>query len=167
MSKKNRVMIILGSDSDLPLFEGAISTLNDFGISYRLRISSAHRTPERTSEMATNAATDGFAVIICGAGYAAHLAGVVAAHTTLPVIGVPIESSPLQGLDAMLSTAMMPGGIPVATMSLGKAGAKNAALFAVSILALADSDLAKKLVAFRENMKKAVEEKDATKGLDV
>lgn len=166
MSQKKRVLIILGSDSDLPLFEGAVSTLGDFGVSYRLRISSAHRTPEITSEIATGAAAEGFGVIICGAGYAAHLAGVVAAHTTLPVIGVPIESSPLQGLDALLSTAMMPGGIPVATMSLGKAGAKNAALFAISILALADENLAAKLIEYRERMKKEVQDKDAAKGLD-
>jgi 5-(carboxyamino)imidazole ribonucleotide mutase len=125
-----------------------------------MRVSSAHRSPARTAELAENAARNGVKAIIAGAGAAAHLAGVIAAHTTLPVIGVPIDSSPLNGMDALLATVQMPGGIPVATMAVGKAGAKNAGIFAVQILALGDSALRAKLGRYKKRLAKAVEEKD-------
>ena len=125
--KKPLVGIVMGSDSDLPVMDEALKVLDFFSIDYEVTISSAHRTPERTSEFSKNARTRGFDVIIAGAGWAAHLAGVIASETILPVIGVPIDSSPLNGFDALLSTVQMPGGIPVATMCIGKAGAKNLA----------------------------------------
>ena len=132
MSSKPLVGILMGSDSDLPVMEEAAKILKDFGIPYEMTISSAHRTPKRTSEYAQSAEGRGIKVIIAGAGSAAHLAGFIAAETTLPVIGVPIDSSPLNGLDSLLSTVQMPGGVPVASMSIGKAGAKNAGIFAAS-----------------------------------
>ena len=151
--KKNdsqpQVSIVMGSDSDLPIMEEAAKILNEFGVSYELRIISAHRSPARTAEYASGLSRREVKLVIAGAGQAAHLAGVVAAHTTLPVIGVPIDSSSLNGMDALLSTVQMPGGIPVATMALGKSGAKNAGLFAVQILALHDSDLQRQLTDYR------------------
>lgn len=154
------VLIIMGSDSDLPVMEEGAKVLAEFGVPYEMRISSAHRSPQRTAHLAAEAAGRGIRVIIAGAGMAAHLAGVIAAETCLPVIGVPMGGSALGGLDALYSTVQMPGGIPVATMAIGKAGAKNAGIFAVQILALADPRLKEGLKAFRERMAREVEEKD-------
>ena len=151
----------MGSDSDLPIMTEATKVLEEFGIGHELILTSAHRTPLRTTKFATSAAGRGIKLIIVGAGAAAHLAGVIAAQTTLPVIGVPIDATSLHGLDALLSTVQMPGGIPVATMAIGKAGAKNAALFAVRILALEDKDLQTRLSAYIRTMAKDVEKKQA------
>jgi 5-(carboxyamino)imidazole ribonucleotide mutase len=154
------VLIIMGSDSDLPVMEEGAKVLAEFGVPYEMRISSAHRSPQRTAELAADAAGRGIRVIIAGAGMAAHLAGVIAAETCLPVIGVPMTGSALNGMDALFSTVQMPGGIPVATMAIGKAGAKNAGLFAVQILALGDPRLMEGVKAFREKMAREVEQKD-------
>jgi 5-(carboxyamino)imidazole ribonucleotide mutase len=158
---KPLVLIVMGSDSDLPVMEEGARILAEFGIPCEVRISSAHRSPRRTAELAAGAAGRGIRVIIAGAGMAAHLAGVVAAETTLPVIGVPTGGGALSGVDALYAMVQMPGGIPVATMAIGKAGAKNAGLLAVQILALADGELAARLVAYRERMDREVAEKDA------
>ncbi len=131
---KPKVLIIMGSDSDLPIMEEAEKVLKKFKIPYDTTVASAHRSPKRTVKLTTEAEKKGIEVIIAGAGSAAHLAGVIAAHTILPVIGVPIDSSPLKGIDALFSTVQMPPGIPVATMAIGKAGAKNAAILAAQIL---------------------------------
>lgn len=155
-----KVLIIMGSDSDLKVMEEGAKVLNEFGVLFEIRISSAHRSPERTATLAAEAAGRGVRVIIAGAGMAAHLAGVIAAETSLPVIGVPIGGGALNGLDALYSTVQMPGGIPVATMAIGPAGAKNAGIFAVQILALSDKTLTQKLRAYREKMALEVEEKD-------
>ena len=157
---KKTVLIIMGSDSDEGVMRAAAGALDEFGVGYDMRVSSAHRSPKQTAELAENAARSGVKVIIAGAGAAAHLAGVIAAHTTLPVIGVPIDSSPLKGMDALLATVQMPGGVPVATMAIGKAGAKNAGIFAAQILALGDSALRAKLGRYKKKQAKAVEEKD-------
>ena len=149
----------MGSDSDLPVMEEASKVLGGFGIPYEMTVSSAHRTPKRTSDYARSAERRGIKVIIAGAGSAAHLAGFIAAETTLPVIGVPIDSSSLKGLDSLLSTVQMPGGVPVASMAIGSAGAKNAGIFAAEILSLSDAGLRAKLKAYRVEMAKAVEEK--------
>lgn len=142
MSETPKVGILMGSDSDLPVMEEAFRALDELGIPYEARILSAHRSPEESAEYARDALNRGLKVIIAGAGWAAHLAGVIAAATTLPVIGVPIDSSPLQGLDSLFSTVQMPPGIPVATMAIGKGGARNAAIFAAQILATHDERLA-------------------------
>ena len=155
------VLIVMGSDSDLPTMEEAANILTDFGVPFEMRISSAHRCPQRTAQLAHDASGRGIKVIIAAAGMAAHLAGVVAAETTLPVIGVPMAGGALNGVDALYATVQMPGGIPVATMAIGKAGAKNAGLFSVQILALADPALARKFAAYREQMAAEVERKDA------
>jgi 5-(carboxyamino)imidazole ribonucleotide mutase len=154
------VGVIMGSDSDLPLMQEALKILDSFAIAYEVHISSAHRTPARTAQFSKTARDRGLEVIIAGAGWAAHLAGVIAAETTLPVIGVPIDSSSLNGLDALLSMVQMPGGIPVAAMTIGKAGAKNAALFAVQILALKYPELQPKLLAYKQAMAAEVDAKD-------
>jgi 5-(carboxyamino)imidazole ribonucleotide mutase len=154
-----RVAILMGSDSDLEIMREAGKALASFGISYEMEITSAHRAPDRTASYARNAIERGIRVIIAGAGGAAHLAGVIAAHTILPVIGVPIPSTPLNGLDSLLATVQMPAGIPVATVAIGKAGAANAAILAAQILALADSDLAGRLHAHKEKLARGVEEK--------
>lgn len=156
---KPLVGILMGSESDLPIMEEAAKILKDFDIPYEITISSAHRSPKRTSEYARSAAERGIKVIIAGAGSAAHLAGFIAAETTLPVIGVPIDSSPLKGMDALLSTVQMPGGVPVAAMAIGKTGAKNAGIFAAQILATSDKDIQAKLKAYKEKQAKDVEEK--------
>jgi len=153
------VGILMGSDSDLPIMQESAAMLQEFGIEYEITIASAHRTPKRVIEYSQSAQKKGIKVIIAVAGWAAHLAGVVAAHTTLPVIGVPIDSSPLKGLDALLATVQMPGGIPVATMSLGKGGAKNAGIFAAQIIASGDVRIANRLKVFRVEMEREVEEK--------
>jgi 5-(carboxyamino)imidazole ribonucleotide mutase len=158
--KKPLVLIVMGSDSDLQVMEEGAKILTEFGVPFETRISSAHRSPRRTTKLAEEAADRGIRVIIAGAGMAAHLAGVIASETCLPVIGVPMGGSALNGLDALCSTVQMPGGIPVATMSIGKAGAKNAGIFAVQILALGDPVLVEKLKVYREKMTQEVEEKD-------
>ena len=137
---KPKVAIVLGSDSDYPVIQDALKLLDDFEISYEVTISSAHRSPDRTQRYAATLEERGVQVIIACAGGAAHLAGVLAAHTILPVVGVPIDSSPLKGLDALLSTSMMPAGVPVATVAIGKAGASNAAILAAQILARSDAE---------------------------
>ena len=161
MSQAPAVGIVMGSDSDFPVMSEAGKTLAKFGIAYEMEVLSAHRTPARAHEYATTAVKRGLKVVIAAAGAAAHLAGVMAANTTLPVIGVPLASSSLQGLDALLATVQMPGGIPVATMAIDKAGAVNAAIFAAEILALGDSEIARKLAAHKEDLAKAVAEKNA------
>lgn len=147
-----RVAILMGSDSDFNIMEHAVNVLRDFGIAFEVQVSSAHRTPERTAEYAKTARERGIQCFIIGAGAAAHLAGVVAAHSTLPVIGVPIDATSLRGVDALYSTVMMPGGIPVASMAIGKAGAMNAALFAVAMFSTTDEAIAAKLADYRKNM---------------
>ena len=159
MTSKPLVAIVMGSDSDLEIMREAGKALDDFGIAYEMDITSAHRAPARTSEFARNAAGRGIRVIIAGAGGAAHLAGVMAAESTLPVIGVPIPSSPLQGLDSLLATVQMPAGIPVATVAIGKAGATNAGILAAQILALSDQQLAKKMAEHKQKLAASVEEK--------
>lgn len=154
------VGIVMGSDSDLPIMEEAAKALRHFGIPHEIRVLSAHRAPAQVIEYARTAETRGLKVIIAGAGGAAHLAGIIAAETTLPVIGVPIESSPLHGIDALLSTAQMPGGVPVATMAVGKAGAKNSGIFSAEILSIYDGKLKKKLKEFKEAMEQEVMAKD-------
>jgi 5-(carboxyamino)imidazole ribonucleotide mutase len=157
---KPKVLIVMGSDSDIPVMEEASKVLQQFGVPFEMRISSAHRCPERTATLATEAEGRGIKVVIAGAGMAAHLAGVMAAGTILPVIGVPIGGGGLGGVDALYSTVQMPGGIPVATVAIGKAGAKNAGLLAVQMLALSDKNLASRLKEFKETMAREVEEKD-------
>jgi phosphoribosylaminoimidazole carboxylase PurE protein len=153
------VSIVMGSDSDLEIMREAGKSLEDFGIGYEMDVTSAHRSPDRTAEFARNAASRGIRVIIAGAGGAAHLAGVIAAHTTLPVIGVPIPSTSLNGMDSLLATVQMPAGIPVATVAIGKPGATNAGILAAQMIALADSGVAKKLNAYKEKLARGVEEK--------
>ena len=155
-----QVLILMGSDSDVSIMEEASKVLDQFGVAWEMRVSSAHRSPAKTSALVKAAAGRGVKAIIAGAGVAAHLAGVVAAETTLPVIAVPIPGGALNGVDALYAMVQMPGGIPVATMAIGKAGAKNAGLFAVQIIALSDSGLADRLVAYKAAMAQEVEEKD-------
>ncbi len=159
--KKIQVGILMGSDSDLPTMEKAAEILKHFGVAYFMTVVSAHRTPDRVADIARRAEEGEWKVLIAGAGLAAHLAGVVASHTVIPVIGVPMDSSPLGGLDALLSTVQMPGGVPVATMGLGATGAKNAGLLAVQILAAFDPALRKKLRKYREKQRKDLTEKAA------
>ena len=153
-----KVAILMGSDSDFGVMSKAVSVLKEFGIPVEVHVYSAHRTPEKVAEFATNAKDNGFGVIIAGAGMAAALAGVVAGHTTLPVIGVPLKSNALEGVDALLSTVMMPSGIPVATVAID--GSKNAAYLAVQILAVNDEELAKKVLENRQKQSAAVLVKD-------
>lgn len=154
------VGILMGSDSDFPVMSEAGKTLDKFGIPYEIEVVSAHRTPARAHEYATTAVSRGLKILIAAAGAAAHLAGVMAANTTLPVIGVPMGTSSLNGLDALLATVQMPGGIPVATMAIDKAGAVNAAIFAAEILALSDPEIARRLVEHKEELVRSVEEKN-------
>ncbi|MBQ8057182.1 MAG: 5-(carboxyamino)imidazole ribonucleotide mutase [Ruminococcus sp.] len=154
-----KVGIIMGSDSDLPIIEKATKMLYELGIPYEVHIYSAHRTPVEARDFAVSARENGFGVLICAAGMAAHLAGAIAANTTLPVIGIPCKSSVLDGMDALLSTVMMPTGIPVATVAIN--GGANAALLAAQIIAVEDNELADKLNAKRANDTKVVLEKDA------
>src|SRR6266542_5289249 len=156
---KPLVSIIMGSDYDLDIMREAGKALEEFGIAHEIDVTSAHRSPDRTAEYARKASGRGIKVIIAGAGGAAHLAGVVAAHTTLPVIGVPIPSTPVDGLDSLLATVQMPAGIPVATVAIGKPGATNAGILAAQILGVADAAVAKKLDAHKEKLAKSVEEK--------
>ncbi|PLX47826.1 MAG: 5-(carboxyamino)imidazole ribonucleotide mutase [Desulfobulbaceae bacterium] len=159
MASNEKVGIIMGSDSDLPIMMAAVDFLKKMGVDYEITVASAHRTPARAAEFAETARARGVKVIIAGAGMAAHLAGVLAAHTTVPVIGVPIDSSSLKGMDALLATVQMPPGIPVATMAIGKAGAKNAAILACQILSVADEAMAQKLADFKVEMAAQVDEK--------
>jgi phosphoribosylaminoimidazole carboxylase PurE protein len=156
---KPQVSIVMGSDSDLEIMREAGKALEEFGIGYEIDVTSAHRSPDRTAEFARNASGRGIRVIIAGAGGAAHLAGVIAAHTTLPVIGVPIPSTSLNGMDSLLATVQMPAGIPVATVAIGKPGATNAGILAAQILGVADTAVARKLDAHKEKLAKGVEEK--------
>jgi 5-(carboxyamino)imidazole ribonucleotide mutase len=156
---KPLVSIVMGSDSDLDIMREAANALEEFGIGYEIDVTSAHRSPDRTAEYAKAAAGRGIRVIIAGAGGAAHLAGVIAAHTSLPVIGVPIPSTSLNGLDSLLATVQMPAGIPVATLAIGKAGATNAGILAAQILALSSASLGKKMQAHKEKLANSVEEK--------
>lgn len=155
-----KVAIVLGSDSDYPVIQDMLKRLDDFNIEHELTISSAHRSPARTQQYAESLEKRGVQVVIACAGAAAHLAGVIAAHTILPVIGVPIDSSPLNGLDALLSTSMMPAGVPVASMGIGKAGASNAAVLAIQILARSEPALAERLHSYKKKLAEGVEEKD-------
>jgi 5-(carboxyamino)imidazole ribonucleotide mutase len=155
------VGILMGSDSDLPVMNQAAKMLDKFGIGYEMEVCSAHRTPLRAHEYATTAAKRGLKVIIVGAGGAAHLGGVIAANTTLPVIGIPVASTSLNGLDSLLATVQMPSGIPVATMAIGEAGAANAAIFAAEILGTADSEIAQRLAKHKEDMIRGVAEKNS------
>lgn len=156
-----KVAVIMGSDSDLPVVEGAITTLRDYCVPFEVHVFSAHRTPEKARDFSANARENGFGVIIAAAGKAAHLAGALSANTTLPVIGIPVKSSTLDGLDALLSTVQMPSGIPVATVAID--GAKNAALLAVEILSVNDAELAEKLATSR----KKASEKVLSKNYDI
>ena len=154
------VAILMGSDSDLPVMKAGCEVLKNLGVRYEVRVTSAHRTPEDTRDFILDAEQRGCAVFIAGAGMAAHLAGAVAAHTLKPVIGVPIDSGPLQGFDALLSTVQMPGGVPVATVAIGKAGAKNAGYLAAQMLALADEALHGRLLAERAANAESIRQKN-------
>jgi len=156
---KALVSIVMGSDSDLEIMREAGKALDDFGIPYEIDVTSAHRSPDRSADFAKKAADRGIKVIIAAAGGAAHLAGVIAAHTILPVIGVPIPSTSLNGMDSLLSTVQMPPGIPVATVAIGKWGATNAGILAAQILAVGDEAMAKKLHGHKEKLAQGVEEK--------
>jgi phosphoribosylamine--glycine ligase len=157
--RRPQVGIVMGSDSDLDVMKETVAILRNFGVAFEITVASAHRTPRRAAEFAESARNRGIKVIIAGAGHAAHLAGAMAAHTTLPVIGVPIDSSAFQGLDALLSTVQMPPGIPVATVAVGKPGAVNAGILAVQILAVGDPALSDKLADYKAQMAAKVEEK--------
>ncbi len=159
--EKTLVGVIMGSDSDYPVMAEAGRMLEKFGIGFEVEVVSAHRSPARAAEYAETAAKRGLRAIIVGAGGAAHLAGVVAALTTLPVIGVPMPSTSLNGMDSLLSTVQMPGGVSVATMAIGKPGATNAGIFAAQILALSDADIARKLVDYKKELDSGVAEKSA------
>jgi 5-(carboxyamino)imidazole ribonucleotide mutase len=156
---KPLVSIVMGSDSDLEIMREAATALDGFGIAYEIDVTSAHRSPDRTADYARKAASRGIRVIIAGAGGAAHLAGVIAAHTILPVIGVPIPSTSLQGMDSLLATVQMPAGIPVATVAIGRPGATNAGILAAQIIAVADASMAKKMDVHKEKLARGVEEK--------
>jgi 5-(carboxyamino)imidazole ribonucleotide mutase len=156
---KPLVSIVMGSDSDLEIMRESAKALEEFGIAYEMDVTSAHRSPDRTADYARKAAGRGIRVIIAGAGGAAHLAGVIAAHTTLPVIGVPIPSTSLQGMDSLLATVQMPAGIPVATVAIGRPGATNAGILAAQIIGVADSSIAKKLQGHKQKLARGVEEK--------
>ena len=156
---KTLISIVMGSDSDLEIMREAGKALEEFGIGYEIDVTSAHRSPDRTAEFARKARERGIRVIIAGAGGAAHLAGVIAAHTTLPVIGVPIPSTALQGMDSLLATVQMPAGIPVATVAIGKPGATNAGILAAQMIAIADESMAAKLREHKQKLERGVEEK--------
>lgn len=159
-----KVAVIVGSDSDLGVMNEACTTLEDLGIQYELRVASAHRTPHRVREYVESAEQRGIEAIIAGAGWAAHLPGVVASYTTLPVVGVPVDSSPLSGLDSLLAIVQMPPGIPVATMAIGKGGARNAALYCASMLGIKYGEIAQRVKDYRRRLEKRVE--DAAKRVE-
>ena len=154
------VGVLMGSDSDLPAMRKTAATLEEFGVPFEVRVLSAHRSPRLAADYATSARARGIRVIICGAGRAAHLAGVIAAHTTIPVLGVPIDGGPLDGVDALYATVQMPPGIPVGTLAIGSHGAQNAALLAVQILGLTDDRLADRLVEHRKSLEQGVRDKN-------
>ena len=158
---KLEVAVIMGSDSDLPVVEAAFPIFDKFGINYTKNVMSAHRTPHDVIEFIKNSENNGCKVFIAAAGMAAHLAGALAAHTVRPVIGIPIESGGMGGIDSLLSTVMMPPGVPVATVAVGKSGAKNSAILAIQILATSNDELQQKLINFKEDMKNEVLEKNA------
>ena len=160
MKENIDILILMGSDSDWEVMSEAATLLERFGVNHDARVSSAHRTPDRTLQIVREAEKRGCKVIIAGAGAAAHLAGVVAGHTLLPVIGIPLNATSLQGIDALLATVQMPAGIPVASMAIGKAGATNAALFALQILASSSPEIARQLADYRRKMAQEVESKD-------
>jgi 5-(carboxyamino)imidazole ribonucleotide mutase len=161
MSELPRVGIVMGSDSDWPKIDKAAAALNEFDVGHEVRVMSAHRTPDVVAEYARSARDRGLSVIIAAAGGAAHLAGVVAAHTTLPVIGLPVPTQDLGGLDSLLSTVQMPGDVPVATMAVGMGGPRNAGLFAIQILALTDDELRQKFEQFKSQLAEKIAAKDA------
>ena len=162
--KRPSVAIIMGSDSDLPVMSEAAKVLDENGVLFELKILSAHRSPDDVARFAKSARSKGFKVIIAGAGGAAHLAGVIASHTTLPVIGVPMETKELKGIDSLFSTVQMPSGVPVATVSIGKAGAKNAGILALQILSLNDKALEKRLAGLKKDLVDSVRKKNAKNG---
>jgi phosphoribosylaminoimidazole carboxylase PurE protein len=162
MSKKPLVAIIMGSDSDLPVMSEAAKVLDENRVPYRVKILSAHRSPEDTAKFARGARRNGFKIIIAGAGGAAHLAGVAASLTTLPVIGVPMETKELKGIDSLFSTVQMPSGIPVAAVTIGKTGAKNAAILALEILSLSDKRIEKNLDALKRSLVDGVRKKNSS-----
>lgn len=155
----SKVLVVMGSDSDFPILEGCFKLLNKFGVEFEAHVASAHRTPERAEELARTARDKGFSVVIAAAGLAAHLGGVLAANTTLPVIGIPCKGGALNGVDALYATVQMPTGIPVATVAID--GGKNAAILACQMIAIADAELADKLAVYKEEMKSEVLAKDA------
>ena len=161
MAKKIEVGILMGSDSDWPKIKGVAAALDEFEIGYEIHVASAHRTPEKVLAYASSARARGIGVLIAAAGGAAHLAGVVASHTTLPVIGIPVETGMMGGLDSLLSTVQMPGDIPVATVGIGSGGARNAGILAAQILATGNPALVEKLTAFRQKLVAKIEKKDA------
>lgn len=162
-----KVLILMGSDSDIPTVNSAIEMLKKFDIKYEAHVSSAHRSPEKTAKLVMEAKARDFKLILCAAGKAAHLAGVAASHTTLPVLGLPMQTSFGGGLDSLLSTVQMPSGTPVATFGTGRSGAANAGLFAVQVMALSDPVLAEKFAAFKKELAEEVEEKDRTKAANL
>lgn len=162
MKKDTVVSIVMGSDSDASVMEEAGKLFDEFGVAYEYKITSAHRSPEQAVAFAKGLLERGVQVVIAGASFSAHLPGVIASHTIIPVIGVPLDASPLKGIDAYLSMGQMPPGVPVATVTIGKAGAKNAALMAVEILGLRDERLQKQLIQYRKEIAEAVQEKDRT-----
>ena len=162
--KRSSVAIIMGSDSDLPVMSEAAKVLDENGVLFELKILSAHRSPDDVARFAKSARSKGFKVIIAGAGGAAHLAGVIASHTTLPVIGIPMETKELKGIDSLFSTVQMPSGVPVATVSIGKAGAKNAGILALQILSLNDKALEKRLAGLKKGLVDSVRKKNAKNG---
>ncbi|MFH1752573.1 MAG: 5-(carboxyamino)imidazole ribonucleotide mutase [Candidatus Omnitrophota bacterium] len=160
MPRKPIVAIVMGSDSDYPVMKEASQVLSDFGVPFEIKVLSAHRSPDLVTTFTRSARKAGLKVIIAGAGGAAHLAGVIASHTTLPVIGVPIESQSLKGIDSLLSTVQMPGGVPVSCMAIGKPGTKNAAIMAVEILGVSDKGIEKKLDSFKKGMVEKIKKKN-------
>ena len=163
MAKRPKVAVIMGSDSDLPTMNEAVKVLTEYGVGYEVRILSAHRSPDDTAKFAKSARKKRFSVIIAAAGGAAHLAGVVASHTTLPVIGVPMETKELKGIDSLLSTIQMPSGVPVATVAIGKTGAKNAGILALQILGVTDRSIAKKLENLKRSLVESVRNKNRSR----
>lgn len=161
--KKSKIAVIMGSSSDMPTMSEATKVLRKYGAAYEVKILSAHRSPDDTAKFAKNARSRGFSIIIAGAGGAAHLAGVAASHTTLPVIGVPMETKELKGIDSLLSTIQMPSGVPVATVAIGKTGAKNAAILALEILGVTDKTIEKKLNSFKRALVESVRGKNRSK----
>ena len=160
MPNKAKIAILMGSDSDLPVMCETAKVLDENGVMYELKILSAHRSPDDVARFAKSARSKGFKVIIAGAGGAAHLAGVIASHTTLPVIGVPMETKELKGIDSLFSTVQMPSGVPVATVSIGKAGAKNAGILALQMLSLNDKALEKRLAGLKKDLVESIRKKN-------